>query len=114
VWLLGVSDGGLGVLAYTLEGRRFVARRMLVSVWLGQLADPSVLARVPRVRQGGWRFFQGGSDRLYPKGNTVPWMREFCAGMGSLQCLVQFDAAGEHDWAWWRAHRLEWLKAALR
>lgn len=112
--LVGVSDGGMGVVAYSLQGRRTVTRRLLISTYAGQLADASLLAQQPRIRQGRWIFLQGGADRLFPPARTRPWMTEFCSHLGSLQCLVRFDPSGEHDYAWWRAHRLDWLQQSLR
>ncbi len=113
VELAGVSDGGLGVVAYSLEGRRRVRSRLMVSTYAGLLADPLPLSRQPRAREGRWVFLQGGADRLFPSSRTRPWMRDFCSSLGSMQCLVRFDEAGEHDWSWWRAHRLDWLRHGL-
>lgn len=112
--LVGVSDGGLGVAAYSVQGRRQVTRRILVSTFLGLVADPSYLASQPKARRGAWLFLQGGADRLYPATQTTPWMREFCSHLGSLQCLVRIDPLGQHDWTWWLQNRPDWLAHALR
>lgn len=114
VRLMGVSDGGLGVVAYSLQGRRRVTHRVLVSTFPGLLVDAEELARQPRVSAGQWHFLQGGADRLFPAERTFPWMQNFCSKLGTTACRVQSDSQGEHDWSWWRAHRLAWLREALR
>ncbi|MFA6836006.1 MAG: alpha/beta hydrolase [Fibrobacteraceae bacterium] len=109
VSLVGVSDGGLGVLGYSLKGRRKVRSRLLVSTNLSSVADAKNLASSPRIKVGTWRFFQGGHDRLYPSRNVFPWIDAFCKELGSKACQIQVDEQGEHDWSWWTSNRSSWI-----
>lgn len=110
VSLVGVSDGGLGIAGYTLYGKRSIRSRLLVSTNLSAVADAKNLAQDPKIRQGAWTFLQGGSDRLYPRNQTLPWMEKFCAALGVKKCRIHFDENGEHDWSWWTTHRAEWIQ----
>ena len=112
VSLVGVSDGAIGVLFYSLNGGRRVQDRLLVSSNGSLLGEAQKLASLPRYREGRWRFLQGGSDRLYPSGVTVPWIDAFCRALGS-DCDLKFDQAGEHDWSYWRDKHLDWIRAAI-
>lgn len=114
VSLVGVSDGGLGVVGYTLYGKRSVQKRLLVSTNLAAVANAKNLARDPKIRTGMWTFLQGGSDRLYPSDRTVPWMETFCSALGVKVCRIRFDERGEHDWSWWTLHRESWIRDFLR
>lgn len=113
IWMVGVSDGGLGVVAYNVQGRRSVARSVLVSTFPGMVADEIELAKMPGVRKGRWIFLQGGADRLYPLEQTMPWMQSFCAQLPRKQCEIHQEAAGEHDWSWWMQNRVALLRSAL-
>ena len=112
VSLVGVSDGAIGVLFYSLNGGRRVQDRLLVSSNGSLLGEAQKLAALPRYREGRWRFLQGGSDRLYPSGVTVPWIDSFCRALGS-DCDLKFDQAGEHDWSYWRDKHMDWIRAAI-
>lgn len=114
VSLVGVSDGGLGVVGYTLYGKRFVQKRLLVSTNLAAVADAKNLAQDPKIRLGTWTFLQGGADRLYPSDRTVPWMETFCSAVGGKVCRIRFDERGEHDWSWWTLYRESWIRDFLR
>lgn len=109
VSLVGVSDGGLGVLGYSLYGRRIVESRLLVSTNLASASDAENLAASGRLRDGNWTFLQGGNDRLYPSSRTMPWMETFCRIIGK-NCRIRFDERGEHDWSWWSSHRSLWIR----
>ena len=113
VSLVGVSDGSLGVLVYSLEGRRTVVDRLLMSSFGGFLGAPSELATPKKMQSGRFRFLQGGNDRLYPSDKTVPWITEFCKAV-QVDCELRFDPAGEHDWSYWKEKRLDWIREALR
>lgn len=114
VSLVGVSDGGLGVVGYTLYGKRFVRSRLLASTNLAAVADAENLSGDPKIRQGTWTFLQGGADRLYPSSGTLPWMERFCSALGRKACKIRFDERGEHDWSWWTLHRESWIRDFLR
>lgn len=113
VSLVGVSDGAIGVIVYSQAGSRSVKDRLLVSSNGSLLGDASSVAQVKKFKEGRWRFLQGGSDRLYPSGVTVPWIDTFCKTLQG-DCDLKFDQAGEHDWSYWRGRRLEWIKDALQ
>lgn len=113
VSLVGVSDGALGVLVYSLEGRRAVEDRLLMSSFGRLLGDAAAIAgaKADRMRMGRWRFLQGGKDRLYPSGETVPWITEFCKAV-QVDCELRFDPEGEHDWSYWKDKRMDWIREA--
>jgi len=113
VSLVGISDGSLGVLTYSLEGRRAVEDRLLMSSFGGFLGEPQVLASQMKMHSGRWRFLQGGKDRLYPSDQTVPWITEFCKAV-QVDCELRFDPEGEHDWSYWKGKRMEWIRDAIR
>ena len=112
VSLVGVSDGSLGVLVYSLEGRRIVDDRLLMSSFGGFLGEPTSLAVSPKMHSGRWRFLQGGKDRLYPSDKTVPWITEFCKAV-QVDCELRFDPEGEHDWSYWKGKHMEWIHEAI-
>ncbi|OIP52997.1 MAG: hypothetical protein AUK31_02320 [Fibrobacteres bacterium CG2_30_45_31] len=114
VSLVGVSDGGLGVLEYTLQGKRSVTSRMLVSTNLTQAVDPRSLATTARAQMGFWLFVQGGADRLYSSSTVLPWLDTFCQKMGSKRCELKMDPRGEHDWSWWLQNRKAWLEGFVK
>lgn len=116
IYLVGISDGALGVMAYSLWGRRQVKSRLLISSYGAAFGDAAEIARERRLQTGRWRFIQGGSDRLYPADVTVPWITRFCNSLdqgseanSSLQCDMKFDPAGEHDWSYWKSHQKDWI-----
>lgn len=100
VHLAGVSDGTLGVLAYSINGKRNVLSRLLISSNLSILGDFQKLSQIKKIKTGKWLFLQGGRDRLYPASHVLPWLYSFCESIGS-SCNIVFDAEGEHDWSYW-------------
>ena len=113
VSLVGVSDGSLGVLVYSLEGRRAVDDRLLMSSFGAFLGGAVELAAPKKMQVGRFRFLQGGKDRLYPSDQTVPWITEFCKVV-QVDCELRFDSEGEHDWSYWKGKRMEWIREAIR
>ena len=113
VSLVGVSDGSLGVLVYSLEGRRAVENRLLMSSFGAFLGGAAELAAPKKMHVGRFRFLQGGKDRLYPSDQTVPWITEFCKAV-QVDCELRFDSEGEHDWSYWKGKRMEWIRDAIR
>ena len=106
--LVGISDGSLGVIAYSLWGKRNVKNRILMSSF-GEALGPAIqIAQQPTLQNGRWRFIQGGKDRLYPADRTFPWIQEFCQNVGT-PCDVKFDQQGEHDWSYWQKQHKEWI-----
>ena len=113
VSLVGVSDGSLGVLVYSLEGHRAVEDRLLMSSFGAFLGEPANLASPKKMHAGRFRFLQGGKDRLYPSDQTVPWITEFCKAV-QVDCELRFDPEGEHDWSYWKGKRMDWIRDAIR
>lgn len=110
--LVGISDGALGVIMYSLSGKRRIGNRLLMSSYGASLGEASAVAAEPKLKSGRWRFLQGGSDRLYPAAQTLPWIQSFCKNVG-VDCDLQYDPAGEHDWQYWKLNRLMWIKDAI-
>jgi len=108
VSLVGISDGSLGVIAYSLWGKRKVQTRILMSSYGASLGPASQVATQPSMKNGRWRFIQGGSDRLYPSEKTLPWIQEFCTNVGT-KCDLKFDPQGEHDWSYWQNKHKDWI-----
>lgn len=106
--LVGISDGSLGVMAYSLWGKRKIRNRILMSSFGAALGPASQVALQPPMKNGNWRFIQGGNDRLYPAEKTLPWIQEFCRNVGA-PCDLKFDSQGEHDWKYWQDHHKEWF-----
>lgn len=116
IYMLGISDGALGVMAYSLWGRRQIVSRVLISSYGASFGDAREIAGQSRLRTGRWRFIQGGADRLYPAEITVPWITQFCNEVGhgngektDVRCDLKFDSVGEHDWSYWKRERLDWI-----
>lgn len=108
VYLIGVSDGALGVITYASWGSRTPVAQVLISSYGPSLGDARVVAGQPKLRRGRWRFIQGGSDRLYPSQETVPWIDAFCKNLGT-ECDYKFDPRGEHDWSYWKKEHKDWI-----
>ena len=113
VSLVGVSDGALGVIVYSLQGKRKVKDRLLASSFGKLLGAAGEIAAQPKMRDGRWRFLQGGNDRLFPAGEAKPWIEEFCRAVGG-DCMLRFDVSGEHDWSYWREKHLDWIRESFR
>ena len=108
VSLVGISDGSLGVIAYSMWGKRKIKNRILMSSYGESLGSAAQVAAQAPLKNGRWRFIQGGSDRLYPSEKTVPWIQEFCQNVGT-QCDLKFDPQGEHDWTYWQNKHKDWI-----
>ena len=113
VSLVGVSDGFFGVMFYTLYGKRQdVKNRLMISSYGPFLGRASQVASAMKPKSGRWRFLQGGSDRLYPSSETLPWLQEFCRNIGA-DCDVKYDQSGEHDWSYWEKSYSQWIRQAI-
>lgn len=106
--LVGISDGSLGVIAYSMWGKRKIINRILMSSYGEPLGPAAQVATQPSLKSGRWRFIQGGADRLYPAEKTVPWIQEFCQNVGTT-CDLKFDPQGEHDWSYWQNKHKDWI-----
>ena len=113
VSLVGVSDGALGAIVYSAQGKRRVKDRLLASSFGKILGDaPAVANAGPKMRDGRWRFVQGGNDRLFPSAQSKPWIEGFCKEVRA-DCMLRFDPAGEHDWSYWREKHPDWIREAF-
>lgn len=108
VYLLGVSDGALGVIVYSTEGRRKISARLLISSFGKMLGEAPSVANIPKVKSGKWLFLQGGADRLYSPQESVPWIETFCKNVG-VECDLKYDPQGEHDWLYWKNNYKDWI-----
>lgn len=113
VSLVGISDGALGVFAYSLYGKRPVKNRLLMSSYGALLGQSTALGQELSSKGGRWRFLQGGADRLYPASETVPWINSFCQTLKG-DCKLDFDEKGEHDWSFWQKNHLKEVEESLR
>ena len=113
VSLVGVSDGFFGVMFYTLYGKRqAVKNRLMISSYGPFLGTAPEVAAAMKGKSGRWRFLQGGSDRLYPSSETLPWIQDFCRNVG-VDCDLKYDPAGEHDWSYWEKRYPQWIRDAI-
>lgn len=106
--LVGISDGGLGVLSYASWGKRSQKNRLLMSAYGPSLGSAQDVAAQLAPRKGSWRFMQGGADRLYPAQETIAWDAVFCKNI-ETECDMKYDPAGEHDWSYWQNKRKKWI-----
>lgn len=110
--LVGVSDGGLGVIAYSLQGRFALRRRVLISSAPQLVLPMEALPGQARFARGRWDFLQGGRDRLFPPDQVFPYLRRF----ESLYPNAKFHAfpEGEHDFAWYARNAREPMMALFQ
>jgi predicted peptidase len=112
ITIIGVSDGGFGVINYSLHGKHAIAHRILLSTFAGAWVPAEAIAEIrTRVSNGSWTFLQGGHDTFFPASQTQPWMNTFCGQVP--HCKVFWEDMGEHDLGWWTANRPHILKQAL-
>jgi pimeloyl-ACP methyl ester carboxylesterase len=107
--LVGVSDGCLGVIAYSLRGARPVRRRVLISSAPQLVVPPENLPGQARFAQGAWDFVQGGRDRLFPADQVLPYLERFRALYPNARVHAFPD--GEHDFSWYAGHAPELLRS---
>lgn len=113
VSLVGVSDGGFGVMHYSLQGKRPIRKRVMISTYAGAWVPTERIVDVKeKLSHGSWHFVQGGADRLFPAELAKPWIEAFCQQVP--HCNLQWDPKGEHDVSWWITNRPEWLRQVLR
>jgi len=109
IWLVGVSDGGYGVMNYSLQGKRALAKRVLISTFPGALVPLQDLAQVQQqLNVGRWIYLQGGADAIFPAAQTKPWIEGFCNQIS--HCELHWEPTGEHDMSWWNTNRADLLR----
>jgi len=109
--MVGVSDGSLGVIAYTLQGKRELHRRMLISSFPQLVVPPESLPGQARFATGTWDFFQGGHDRLFPADQAVPYLQQWEKTYPNAH--LHYFPDGEHDYSYYAANALDELKSVF-
>ncbi|MDB5104139.1 MAG: hypothetical protein JWP91_1828 [Fibrobacteres bacterium] len=107
--LVGVSDGCLGVIAYSLAGKRDINRRILISSAPQLVLPLESLPGRPRFAQGSWDFLQGGRDRLFPPDQVVPYLRQWEKTYANSR--FHYFPEGEHDFSYYAANASDLLKS---
>ena len=111
--LVGVSDGGLAVLHYSLKGRRHIAKRTMVSTYGGMVIPQEAIAQAaPGLSSGSWTFLQGGKDQLMDPSRARPWIEAFCTQVPNAQ--LYWEDQGEHDMSWWIQNKPDLLRKAFK
>lgn len=100
--MIGVSDGSLGVIAYSLRGSRPLRQRVLISSAPQLVLPAENLPGQARFSQGTWDFVQGGKDRLFPADQVMPYLDRFHALYPNAR--VHAFPEGEHDFSWYAEH----------
>ncbi len=95
--LVGVSDGSLGVIAYSLQGKYSPNRRVLISTFPQIVIEPQNLAGQERFKTGTWDFFQGGHDRLFPVSQVLPVLQAWEKSYANAH--LHYFPDGEHDFS---------------
>lgn len=109
--MVGVSDGCLGVIAYAIQGKRAIGRRILVSSAPQLVLDADALPGQKGFAKGRWDFLQGGRDRLFPPDKVVPYLKRW-EGLYPNAHLHYFPE-GEHDFGYYAGKAPDLLKALL-
>jgi pimeloyl-ACP methyl ester carboxylesterase len=97
--MVGVSDGCLGVVSYSLQGSRPLRHRVLISSAPQLVLPMESLPGQARFSQGTWDFVQGGKDRLFPADQVFPYLSQFHALYPNSR--VHAFPEGEHDFSWY-------------
>lgn len=111
ILLVGVSDGNLGVIVYSLQGRYAVSRRVLISSAPQLVLPLESLPGRTRFAAGTWDFLQGGRDRLFPPDQVIPYLKQW-ENLYSNAHLHYFPE-GEHDFSFYSDHAAELLRSLL-
>jgi pimeloyl-ACP methyl ester carboxylesterase len=107
--LVGVSDGSLGVIAYSLQGRRDPQRRVLISSFPPAVLPLEALAGQPRFARGSWDFLQGGRDRLFPVDQALPYLQQWERLYPNAH--LHYFPDGEHDFSFYASQAPDLLKS---
>lgn len=110
--LVGVSDGSLAVIHFSIRSRFPIRLRLLFSSFPQLLLKEKELAALGPLHEGSWDFFQGGKDRLYPAPQVFPFLEKWRAVIPAT--TLHFRAQGEHDFSWWAAHATGEIRSILK
>ncbi|MEO7776372.1 MAG: hypothetical protein ABIY63_02500 [Fibrobacteria bacterium] len=109
--LVGVSDGNLGIIAYSLNGKRGLHRRVLISSAPQLVLPPESLPGQARFGTGSWDFLQGGRDRLFPSDQVIPYLQRWEALYPNAH--LHYFPEGEHDFSFYSENAADLLKGLL-
>ncbi|HKP97084.1 MAG TPA: hypothetical protein VJ385_15145 [Fibrobacteria bacterium] len=107
--VVGVSDGNLGVIAYSLQGGHAFRRRVLISSAPQWVLPLEALPGQARFARGSWDFLQGGRDRLFPADQVIPYLREWERLYPNAH--LHFFPEGEHDFSYYAENAPDLLKS---
>ena len=107
--LVGVSDGNLGVIAYSLQGKRALHRRVLISSAPQLVLPLESLPGQARFGTGTWDFLQGGRDRLFPPDQVVPYLQQWEKLYPNAH--LHYFPDGEHDFSYYSNSAAALLKS---
>jgi pimeloyl-ACP methyl ester carboxylesterase len=107
--LVGVSDGCLAVILYSLSGKRAINRRVLISSFPQLVLSPESLAGQSRFATGSWDFLQGGRDRLFPSAQVLPFLQAWEKIYPNAR--IHFFPEGEHDYSYYAENASNLLKS---
>lgn len=106
--LVGVSDGTLGVIAYSANGKRAIHRRVLISCYPQIVIPPESLPGQAKFATGSWDFLQGGHDRLFPVQEVLPYLQRWESLYPNAH--LHYFPEGEHDFSYYVANASDLLK----
>ncbi len=109
--MVGVSDGSLGVIAYSAEGKYPLRRRLLISCYPQIVIPPESLVGHPQFALGTWDFLQGGQDRLFPTSAVMPYLDRWKSVYPNS--TIHYFPDGEHDFSFYATHSQKLLKTLL-
>ncbi len=95
--LVGVSDGSLGVIRYSLFGKYSPSRLVLFSSYPQIALEGLNQPEQKMFAKGKWYFFQGGKDRLFPAQEVVPLLKKW--EQTNPQMKLFYYPEGEHDFS---------------
>jgi pimeloyl-ACP methyl ester carboxylesterase len=111
ITLAGVSDGCLGVIAYSVGGKREIRRRVLISSAPQLVLPLESLAGQSGFAKGTWDFFQGGRDRLFPSEKVIPYLRQWEKLYPNAR--LHYYPEGEHDFSFYAEHAAHALRTVF-
>lgn len=105
--MVGVSDGTLGVIVYSAQGKRELRRRVLISCFPQIVLPAESLGGRPKFATGTWDFLQGGQDRLFPVDQVLPYLKRWETLYPNAH--LHYFPEGEHDYSFYATHAQQLL-----
>ena len=109
--LIGVSDGCLGVIHYSLRAKHPVKKRLLFSCLPQLILKEKDLREQKVLYQGSWHFFQGGKDRLFPGEKALPFLKYWEQTVPGTE--IHWYPEGLHDFSYFAGHAGEAIRDIL-